>query len=165
MTTLLHTVLTARHATLRDAARATWPADVTFSPDDVLVGDRSLVGLAGRRGTPFVIVDTTVERAAQVPLVDARTRSIVIARVEATVPRLGGRPRQVWLDADLDACAAVTEHARLIGRVGRAGRRRFTVHPAPGRAGAPAHLTDDLHEDDLVAVPCLGLVDPEEIRR
>ncbi|HWK93462.1 MAG TPA: hypothetical protein VNR17_14495 [Luteimicrobium sp.] len=163
--TLLHTVLTAHHAALRDAARATWPADAVHSPDDVLLGDRSLVGLAGRRGTPFVVVATAVEPAAQVPLVDVRPRSIVVARVEATVPRLGGRLRQVWLDADLDACAPVTEHARLLGRVGRAGKRRFTVHPAPGRAGAPAHLPDDLHDGDLVAVPCLGVVDPEELRR
>lgn len=163
--TLVHTALSARIAALRHAAAQSWPASASFAPHDVLVDGTSLATLAQHRATPVVHVPACADPGRVGRLWEASTRCVVLVRVEHAVPRLAGHPRQVWIDADLDACAAVIEEARLVGRVSTGHPRRFTVHPAPGRSGRFARLPEDVRRGDVLAVPCTGVVEAWELER
>lgn len=163
--TLVHTALSARIAALRHAAGETWPASSSFAPHDVLVDGTSLAALAQHGTTPLVHVPACADPGRVGRLWEASTRCVVLARVEDAVPRLAGHPRQVWIDADLDACSAVIEEARLVGRVSTAHPRRFTVHPAPGRTGRFARLPGDVRRDDVLAIPCPGVLSARDLER
>lgn len=163
--TLVRTAFSARLATLRGAPSPAWPGGTVLAPHDVLVDGTSLAACARLRATPTVHVPASADPGRVGRLWEASSRCVVLAGVEDVVPRLGGHHRQVWLDADLDACGAVVEEARLVGRVSAAPLRRFTVHPAPGRTGGVARLPEDLRRGDVVAIPCPGVVQERELRR
>lgn len=156
---MLHTVLAARLSAFRAAAGSLWPAGTTFRPGDVLVDGLSLTARLRDEGTPAVCVAPAAEGWVD-PVHEPTLRTVVLTRVTGVV---GGRHRQVWLDADLDACTPVLRAALLLGRVSRTPSRPWAVRPV--RRGTPeeAFLPTDLGPGDLVAIPCLGLVTPREI--
>ncbi|MFD6133922.1 hypothetical protein [Isoptericola sp. NPDC060257] len=161
LTTLFTTLVRPRRPALEG-----WPEGTELTGDDVLVDRTSLARLAEHHPTPRVYVPvgadvTRVDRFWG----DAAVRTVVLARVEDAVPRLGDDVRQAWLDADLGGCAVLLDRARLVGRASAEPRRPFTVHPAPGRGGPVVLLPRDLRRGDVLAVPCAGLVDAADLAR
>lgn len=178
--TLLHTMIAARVAALRASHRPSWTDPTLVVPGDVLVSGTSLTELARTVGTPAVVAGPTAgasagARAAAGSLEDGpaaaglgplgRSVSFVVVRVDAVVPPVR-RPREVWVDAELEGCSPVLSGVRLLGRTGSGRARRY--HLRPDRSGALAvlvRLPADLRRHDLLVVPCLSCVALEDIER
>jgi hypothetical protein len=70
-----------------------------------------------------------------------------------------GETLSVWLDAELDRCAAICSEARLIGRVSTAHAKPAVLYPASpnGAVHRALELPADVAVGDLLAVPCIGV--------
>ncbi|ACQ80398.1 conserved hypothetical protein [Beutenbergia cavernae DSM 12333] len=161
---LLHTVLTSHLATMRAPVGGPWPDGAVLTPDDVLVDGVSLAATAQVAATPVVLLGRRAVPAAGHHTTSTLLRSVLVVRVDATVPRLRGLPRQVWVDADLSGCSPILSEVRLVGRASQARRVRFVVRPEHADAHHDlARLPEDVHERDVLVIPCLGAISPADI--
>lgn len=157
--TLLHTMIAGHMAALRGAEMQQWPAGTHLTPDDVLISGASLTELARELGTPAILCGTagTTSTGADAP---GSRRSVVLVAVDSVIPPLH-KPREVWVDAEIEGCSPVLSAVRLLGHTCRYRLR-------PGRSDALAalvHLPADLRRHDLLAIPCRGSFALEEIER
>ncbi|MFF2622954.1 hypothetical protein [Oerskovia jenensis] len=94
-----------------------------------------------------------------------RSVSFVVVRVDAVVPPLH-RPREVWVDAELEGCSPVLSGVRLLGRAGSGRARRYRLRPdRSGTLDVLVRLPADLRRHDLLVVPCVSCVALEDIER
>lgn len=163
--------------TLTDATRTTtpalssslprdrWPEFTVSSATDVGVAGVSLLRLVDWCGTPCVHT-----AAAVIPGTDGRPSetelaSVVVSRVLATEPRIGGG-LDVWLDADLGGCLAYVPDGRMIGRRSTGA----TVVATPQWTGSRFEASDslllpaDVRVGDLIAIPCAGATTLHDVR-
>lgn len=163
---VLHSILVARSTAMRTLTARSWPSGTTFGPDDIVIDGLSLTRRVEGEDGPVVCI-------GHAPRIDGRhpeesgtpLRTVVLTRVEYIVPMLRRHHRQFWPNCDLDGALPVPEEIRLIGRPARGRLRPWELHPLrQGAATGTARLPEDLHPGDVLAIPCIGLVTPEELR-
>lgn len=137
---LSHSIRWYQRRQSRHPDLAAWPEFTSFTATDVLAAGESMVGVAAATGTPSVRIG----------------RRSVLADAS-----LG---REVWLDADLDACRPIEGTVRPIGRAGPPVRE-LTVRPTPRVGETRAWLPHDIRAGDLVAFACAEPVSLQDLRR
>jgi hypothetical protein len=155
--TLTHILPTLRRSLADPISRDSWPEYTSTTPDDVTVAGLSLVTLVQWCGTPCVhtaaaVIPGTNGRPSQTALA-----SVVIVRVIAA--ELAGGTLNVWIDGELDGCAAIESETRMIGRASTAHATGATIYSVSAHTPvrfAP-ELPDDLKAGDLLAIPCHGV--------
>jgi hypothetical protein len=82
---------------------------------------------------------------------------VVVVRVLSAEVVNGGL--KVWIDGELDGCAAIDSETRMIGRASSAHAMGTTIYSVS--AHTPVHfapeLPSDLRVGDLLAIPCIGV--------
>ncbi|QDW64267.1 hypothetical protein [Oerskovia sp. KBS0722] len=160
--TLLHTMIAGRVAALRAAETRAWPAGTLLTADDVLVAGTSLAELARTVGTPALLAGATSGTGTGAP---SRRSLVVVVQVDAVIPPMH-RPREVWIDAELEGCAPVLSAVRVLGRACAGHSHRYRIRPDRSESLAElVRLPADLHRHDLLAIPCTSRVALEDIRR
>lgn len=155
--TLTH-ILPSLRRTLPDPLdRDRWPEFTTTSPTDITIAGLSLVTLVGWCGTPCVHTAAAVVPGTNGRPSESKLASVVITRV--TSASIENGELVVWVDAELDRCAAICGQARLIGRASTAHAATATLFPASPQATIhrALELPVDLVEGDLIAIPCEGV--------
>jgi hypothetical protein len=155
--TLTH-ILPSLRKTLADPLNPdNWPEHTTTSPTDVTVAGLSLVTLVQWCGTPCVHTAAAVIRGTHGRPSETELASVVITRV-TSVDQENGQ-LNVWVDAELDRCAAICSEARLIGRASVAHGAAAILFPASpnGTVHRVLELPNDLVIGDLIAIPCIGV--------
>jgi hypothetical protein len=155
--TLTHILPSLRRTIADPLNRDNWPEHTTSSPTDVTIAGLSLVTLVQWCGTPCVHTAAAVIRGTHGRPSETELASVVVARV-TSVARENGQ-LSVWVDAELDRCAAICSEARLIGRASVAHGAAAILFPASpsGVVHRALELPDDLEEGDLIVVPCIGV--------
>jgi hypothetical protein len=83
--------------------------------------------------------------------------TLVVVRVTST--EVADGRLNVWIDGELDGCAAIESETRMIGRVSSAHAMGATIHSLSAHTpvrSAP-ELPGDLRAGDLLAIPCRGV--------
>jgi hypothetical protein len=147
--TLTHMLPTMRRSIPDPLSIDSWPEHTAARGDDVVIGGVSMLRLAELCDTPCVHT-----AAAVIPGTGGRASDTDIATVVvATVAEVEhGLAHRAILDAGLAACHAVISETRLIGRISPAASVPTRIGLGDGLAMLPA----DLHDGDLVAIPCTG---------
>jgi hypothetical protein len=155
--TLTHILPTLRRSLADPLGRDNWPAHTTTSPTDVTIAGLSLVTLVQWCGTPCVHTAAAVIRGTNGRPSETELASVVVARVTSVAETNG--QLSVWVDAELDRCAAMCSEARLIGRASTARAATAVLFPASpsGTVHRALELPIDLVVGDLIAVPCTGV--------
>ncbi|WP_382309600.1 hypothetical protein [Herbiconiux sp. UC225_62] len=159
---------------------AAWPEFTSFTATDVLAAGESMVAVAAAAGTPSVrigrrsgLAEAEAEAATAWAHPEAVPRvycAIVVCAVEGV---FAGGPdgsdaslaREVWLDAELDACRPIGGTIRVIGRTVPPVREIVTVRPTPRVGETRAWLPHDIRAGDLVAFACAEPVSLQDLRR
>jgi hypothetical protein len=155
--TLTHILPSLRKSLADPMNRDNWPEHTTTSPNDVTIAGLSLVTLVQWCGTPCVHTAAAVTRGTSGRPSETELASVVVARV-ISVSRDNGQ-LGVWVDAELDRCAAIYSETRLIGRASTAHASSAVLFPASpnGTVHRALELPLDLAAGDLVAIPCVGV--------
>ncbi|MBT0567820.1 hypothetical protein [Williamsia sp. CHRR-6] len=144
-----------------------WPSETTITLDDVILGGRSAVAAAHRRGTRTLIAASR-PAAAMASVARACDRDIIGIWVHTVTAVFAGTESPVaMLDGCVAARAAAWEEVRLIGRISVAHRHPHVVfadgHNSCATLDNPlrhsrvhAFLPEDLQVGDLLAVPALA---------
>lgn len=155
--TLTHILPSLRRSLADPLNRDNWPEHTTASPSDVTVAGLSLATLVQWCGTPCVHTAAAVVRGTNGRPSETELASVLVARVVSV--STDGETLSVWLDAELDRCAAICSEARLIGRVSTAHAKPAVLYPASpnGAVHRALELPVDVAVGDLLAVPCIGV--------
>ena len=155
--TLTHIMPSLRRTLADPLNQDSWPEYTTSSPTDITIAGLSLVTLVQWCGTPCVHTAAAVIRGTRGRPSETDLASVVVTRV-ASVSLHDGQ-LSVWVDAELDRCAAICSEARLIGRASTAHATTAILYPASpsGTIHRALELPGDLAEGDLLAIPCTGV--------
>ena len=155
--TLTHIMPSLRRTLADPIARDSWPEFTTTSPTDITIAGLSLVTLVQWCGTPCVHTAAAVIPGTHGRPSESELASVLVVRV--TSVDFDNGAMSVWVDAELDRCAAIFAEARLIGRASTAHAASATLLPvSPDATVHRAHeLPTDLVEGDLIAIPCKGV--------
>ena len=129
----------------------------TTSPTDITIAGLSLVTLVQWCGTPCVHTAAAVIPGTHGRPSESELASVVVVRVKSVSHENG--EVSVWVDAELDRCAAICTEARLIGRASTAHASTATLFPASPNSTVhrALELPTDLAQGDLLAIPCRGV--------
>jgi hypothetical protein len=155
--TLTHLMPSLRRSLADPIRQDSWPEFTTASPTDITIAGISLVTLVQWCGAPCVHTAAAVIPGTHGRPSETELASVVVVRV--TSVNLDNGLLSVWVDAELDRCAALSSEARLIGRASTAHSTAAALFPA---SGAPTvhralELPVDLNPGDLLAIPCEGV--------
>ncbi len=155
--TLTHILPSLRKSLADPINRDNWPEHTTTSTADVTIAGLSLVTLVQWCGTPCVHTAAAVIRGTNGRLSETELASVVVVRV-ISVSRENDQ-LSVWVDAELDRCAAICSETRLIGRASTAHAGSAVLFPASpdGTVHRALELPLDLAIGDLLAIPCKGV--------
>jgi hypothetical protein len=155
--TLTHILPSLRRSIADPLDRDSWPEYTTTSPTDITIAGLSLTTLVDWCGTPCVHTAAAVIRGTGGRPSETELASVVVVRA-TSVARVNGQ-LTVWVDAELDRCAAMCSQARLIGRASTAHATTAILFPASPNATVhrALELPSDLAEGDLLAIPCVGV--------
>jgi hypothetical protein len=162
--TLTHLLPSLRRTLPDPFVQDDWPEFTTVGTSDVTVAGLSLVHLVDWCGTPCVhnaaaVIPGTSGRPSETEFASVIvTRVTAVERTETTMT--------VWVDAEIEGCAALVSESRLIGRVSTAHSGRVTI--LPQAAASPAYSATELPWDlcvgDLIAIPCRGFTALHDVR-
>ncbi|MCT1364097.1 MULTISPECIES: hypothetical protein [unclassified Microbacterium] len=146
-----------------------WPEHTIPTISDVIVAGVSLVRLAEVSGSPALLSGDLPHPQART----VRTRgvgndvTVLVFRIALRVDTQQNK-RIALTDCSLDTVEARWDQCRLIGRTSVA--RSADIELISAEAAAPhwpypvVTLPEDVHEGDLLAVPCSGAVALREVR-
>jgi hypothetical protein len=155
--TLTHILPSLRRSLADPLHRDNWPGYTTTTPTDVTIAGLSLVSLAQWCGTPCVHTAAAVIRGTNGRSSETELASAIVTRATSVSQDSG--QLNVWVDAELDRCAAICSEARLIGRASVAHSVSAVLFPASpgGVVHSVLELPLDLMVGDLIAIPCIGI--------
>ncbi|SDY61326.1 hypothetical protein [Herbiconiux ginsengi] len=184
---LSHSIRWYQRRQSRQPDLAAWPEFTWFTATDVLAAGESMVTAAVATGTPSVRIGrrrTLAETGAAAgpthpeggspaycAIVVCAVEGVFDGRPDESVAAEGaGRtdaphPREVWLDAELDACRPIGSTMRVIGRTVPPVREIVTVRPTSRVEETRAWLPHDIRAGDLVAFACAEPVSLQDLRR
>lgn len=155
--TLTHIIPSLRRSLPDPLSRDSWPEYTSATPDDVTVAGLSLVTLVQWCGTPCVHTAAAVIPGTNGRPSETDLASVVIVRVTAAAVENG--QLNVWIDGELDGCAAILSEARMIGRASTAHAIAAAIYSSSAHTPVRyiPELVLDLRVGDLLAIPCLGV--------
>lgn len=137
-----------------------WPAETTFTDNDIAIGHQSLGALVEERGTPCLMIAPTADN----PRSD-EFRTVVITRVSAYIPGHGLHRGEVSVDCNLDPLESRVLDVRQL-RHPNAPRRRMThLSSRAGQVTIRTALAPVCRPGDLLALTCVGTVALGQITR
>jgi hypothetical protein len=155
--TLTHILPSLRRSLPDPLSRDCWPEYTTTTPDDVTIAGLSLVTLVQWCGTPCVHTAAAVIPGTNGRPSETELASVVVVRVTSATIENG--QLNVWIDGELDGCAATISETRMIGRASTAHAIGAAIYPVS--AHTPVRYAPELPADtragDLLAIPCIGV--------
>ena len=145
-----------------------WPEHTHATTTDVVVSGISMLRLADLCETPCVHTGDAVIPGTHGRRAPGQDAAVVVVKVTAVLKNWDA-DRVVLIDACLDSVPALWGEARLIGRASTAHDASAVVlsgesHHNTGEGRAALELPADLHEGDLLAIPCRGMVVMRDVR-
>jgi len=155
--TLTHILPSLRRSIADPISRDSWPEYTTTTPDDVTIAGLSLVTLMQWCGTPCVHTAAAVVPGTNGRPSETELASVVVVRVVSASVTNG--QLAVWIDGELDGCAAIMSETRMIGRASTAHPVGAAIYSAS--AYTPVRFAPELPVDlttgDLLVIPCVGV--------
>lgn len=146
-----------------------WPEHTIATVSDVLVGGVSLTRLVEISGTPALLTGDLPHPKAVQARAHGIGNDVTVLVFQITLRVDSDADKRVALtDCGFDRVAPRWDECRLIGRTSTA--KNTAIELIPGETGtAPwpypvAVLPEDIHQGDLLAVPCVGAVTLGDVR-
>lgn len=165
----LTTILPTLRRSIPDPLRASrWPAHTKASTTDLTIAGVSMLRLAELCDTPCVHTGNAMLPEERRALARAQDAGVVVVRISAVLQNFDAE-RVVLIDGCLDNVPAIWEETRLIGRTSTAKATTAVIlsgesHEVASTGRHVVTLPADLHEGDLLVVPCAGMVTLREVR-
>lgn len=151
---LFHTTALVRNDWRRDV-RSLWPRGTTIADHDVIVGGRSLVGLARERHTPCLLI-APAEPTADHISADEHLTLVIATVTDRGEPRRWHREATVTVDCDLRAIADRVIHVDLLTAPHSRDLAAATLVSADGTALLHVRLPQVVSPGDLIVFACAG---------
>jgi hypothetical protein len=155
--TLTHILPSLRRSLPDPMVRDRWPEYTVATPDDVTVAGLSLVTLVQWCGTPCVHTAAAVIPGTNGRPSETELASVVIVRVLSAAIENG--QLNVWIDGELDGCAAIASETRMIGRASTAPASAAAIFSVSAHTPVrhALELPADVSAGDLLVIPCTGV--------
>lgn len=166
--TLTEILPTLRRSLPVPLAAHLWPVHTEATTVDIAVGGVSMMRLVEVGGTPAVLTgDLPYSLTGAHRTIGGTDVTVLVFTVALRVDTQGGK-RIAVVDCALDGVDAHWTESRLIGRASTSRSAQIELlsrdQAEPSWPHPTAHLPSDLHEGDIVAVPCTGAVTLHDVR-